>query len=64
MQKIENRYEIALDKSRESLEDCQKKREHKSCLECKEIFECALRKTYVNAVYESMAQGQGGGFEF
>lgn len=64
MQKIRDAYETAVDDTRKKVENCQKEKTHKSCFECKEIFTCTLRKTYVNAVYESMAKGQGGGFEF
>lgn len=64
MQKIGNTYETALKETRKKVEDCQKEKGLKSCLKCKEIFKCSLRKTYVNTTYESMAKGKGGGFEF
>ena len=46
------------------LQECQKTQDVPSCMDCEKIFECEMRKAYVKAVYESMAHGQGGGFEF
>jgi hypothetical protein len=59
-----DRYEQALEAKTRELKACQEERGYKSCLPCPEINECALRDAYVNAVYESMNKGQGGGFEF
>ena len=59
-----DRYERALDEKRAELEACQTSRELKSCLGCDRLYDCPLRDAYVQAVYESMNKGSGGGFEF
>ncbi|MDR2081823.1 MAG: hypothetical protein LBP54_08075 [Campylobacteraceae bacterium] len=59
-----NRYELNLQHESEILLACQEKREIKSCFACEKTFECETRKKYVKSVYESMSQGEGGGFEF
>ena len=59
-----DRWQEALDRQLERLQECQKEQNVRSCLACTKILECTLRKEYVNAVYESMNKGQGGGFEF
>ena len=54
-------------KQKEKLEillECQESRGVDSCMKCQKILECDIRKEYVNAVYESMNKGTGGGFEF
>ncbi len=43
---------------------CQKEHKIDSCLKCKEVIGCEIRKTYINAVYQSMNKGDSGGFEF
>ncbi len=57
-------YEKRLAEQSEILEDCQKSHRLKSCMQCKEVIGCEIRKAYVNAVYQSMSKGKGGGFEF
>ena len=64
MEKTLDRYEKALIEKTEILKNCQKMKKVDSCLKCKEIIGCKIRNEYVNAVYESMNKGQGGGFEF
>jgi hypothetical protein len=59
-----DRYELKLDEQLEVLQKCQKEHKIKSCLKCKKIIGCEIRKDYVNAVYQSMSKGAGGGFEF
>ncbi|WP_457606754.1 hypothetical protein [Nitratifractor sp.] len=59
-----DRWEEKLAVKLEELKVCQQERQITSCLACEKILECELRKAYVNAVYESMNKGQGGGFEF
>lgn len=59
-----DRWQEALNRQLEFLQECQKEQKVHSCLSCTKILECTLRKEYVNAVYESMNKGQGGGFEF
>ena len=49
---------------KELLQKCQQEKNLESCTACEHLFECETRKAYVKAVYESMAKGQGGGFEF
>jgi len=61
---VKDRWEEALDRELEQLRECQKSRELSSCLACPEVLGCPTRNRYVNAVYESMNKGQGGGFEF
>lgn len=59
-----DRWQIELDKQLSIIQDCQKNKQLTSCNSCKEILDCKVRDTYVNAVYESMNKGTGGGFEF
>jgi len=61
---VKDRWQEALELKLTALQKCQKEHQVKSCLSCEEILNCQLRKEYVNAVYESMNKGQGGGFEF
>ncbi len=48
----------------EVVKKCQKEHKVDSCLKCKQIIGCEIRKTYINAVYQSMNKGDSGGFEF
>lgn len=57
-------YEKRLEEVRATLEQCQQDKGLESCMACEQLFTCTLRKEYVAAVYDSMAKGQGGGFEF
>ena len=59
-----DRWEEALVQKLEELRTCQQEKGLESCLKCEAILECEVRKQYVNAVYESMNKGTGGGFEF
>jgi hypothetical protein len=59
-----NEYKLNLKKESENLLMCQKERNLESCFTCEKIFECEKRTKYVKSVYESMSQGQSGGFEF
>jgi len=59
-----DKWELALDEKLKELKECQERMGHKSCFDCIKLLECNLRKIYVNAVYESMNKGSGGGFEF
>ncbi len=60
----EDRWQKALREKTEELKRCQKEHDVRSCLACKKILGCTVRNAYVNAVYESMNKGRGGGFEF
>ena len=57
-------YEQKLVEQTVVLKSCQKKHKVDSCMKCKEVIGCEIRKNYVNAVYQSMNKGAGGGFEF
>ncbi len=57
-------FEQNLQEKKRLLQVCQDERKVTTCSECEKMFECETRKTYVKAVYESMAKGEGGGFEF
>jgi len=57
-------YEQDLQEKKVILQACQKMLRTLQHSDCEKMFECETRKTYVKAVYESMAKGQGGGFEF
>lgn len=59
-----DRWQAALEERLSELQKCQEERHLSSCLSCSEILNCEIRKNYVNAVYESMNKGKGGGFEF
>ncbi|MDR1285070.1 MAG: hypothetical protein LBJ88_02590 [Campylobacteraceae bacterium] len=59
-----NEYELNLKQESEILLLCQNEKNIDSCFVCENIYECEKRKRYVKSVYESMSQGQGGGFEF
>ncbi len=61
---VNDRWKEALDRQLERLQECQEEQKVRSCLACPKILECSIRTEYVNAVYESMNKGQGGGFEF
>ena len=57
-------YEKDLEAKKELLQACQNSKNVVTCSDCEKMFECDTRKSYVKAVYESMAKGHGGGFEF
>ncbi len=59
-----NEWEENLVEKLQEIQNCQKQSEIDSCLKCKKILECDLRKQYVSAVYSSMNKGSNGGFEF
>ena len=57
-------FEAKLREQKVIIQQCQKNHKVKSCMICKEVIGCETRKSYVNAVYQSMNKGKGGGFEF
>jgi hypothetical protein len=59
-----DQYDLALETKTHELKACQEEHGYRSCLPCPKLNDCALRDAYVNAVYESMNKGSGGGFEF
>ena len=60
--KEQNIYE--LDSKIVELESCQKQNAVDSCLKCANLIGCELRKSYVDAVYQSMNDGESGYFDF
>lgn len=64
MAEIKDEYEQALEIKKEELIACQNQKNLKSCLPCSLVFECSLRKEYVETVYKSMSKGKEGGFDF
>ncbi len=57
-------YELKLEEMLVKLQECQKEKGVRTCSACALFLECALRKEYVDAVYNSMSKGDTGGFEF
>ncbi len=57
-------HRVKLQEKIEILKNCQSSYKVNSCLKCKDVIGCEIRKTYINAVYQSMNKGEGGGFEF
>ena len=60
--KEQNIYE--LDSKLVELESCQSQNALDSCLKCANLIGCELRKSYVDAVYQSMNDGESGYFDF
>ena len=46
------------------LQQCQQSKSFSSCSKCESFLACETRQEYVKAVYESMSEGQQGGFDF
>ena len=59
-----NRFVVALQDLKTRVHTCQESHAFTSCLPCPKVLECELRDHYVKSVYESMSQGETGGFEF
>ena len=57
-------WQIALKQKKSELEACQKEHQLKSCMHCEKLLDCVVRDSYIQAVYDSMSKGAGGGFEF
>jgi hypothetical protein len=57
-------YKERLKQQIELVKKCQNEHKINSCLKCEKIIGCEIRKTYINAVYQSMNKGDSGGFEF
>ncbi len=57
-------YEVKLDATLKSMQQCQVEKGHKSCSLCEFYIGCETRRAYVQAVYDSMSKGETGGFEF
>lgn len=54
----------ALKEQCDSLIACQNEHALPSCFDCPEVLECALRNSYIDAVYTSMSQGSQTDFDF
>ncbi|KAA6224999.1 MULTISPECIES: hypothetical protein [unclassified Campylobacter] len=61
---MKDKYELDLDEKKEHLKQCQEEKNFKSCYNCESIFNCLVRKNFVDAVYASMSKGKTGGFDF
>ncbi len=58
-------FEEVLDLRLKDLKECQNSLGLESCYHCDKLFECELRKNYVDSVYNSMSKGKiDGGFDF
>lgn len=62
-------FEKRLQEELQKLRDCQESKQvdssqTPSCYECENLIECELRKSYVNAVYQSMNKGEASDFDF
>ena len=63
-EKVLDEWELTRQRQKERLIACQQERHLTSCLQCDQILHCEIRDAYVQAVYDSMNKGTGGGFEF
>lgn len=60
-----DKYEEDMREKKGILQKCQSDKGSNSCYKCEQIFNCTTRKSYVDAVYNSMSKGKTeGGFEF
>ncbi|TKX29072.1 hypothetical protein CQA38_05795 [Campylobacter sp. MIT 12-5580] len=58
-------FELELEEKKQILQKCQQEKNMQTCFDCKELFECQIRKNYVLSVYNSMSKGKNeGGFDF
>ncbi|MGB2552427.1 MULTISPECIES: hypothetical protein [unclassified Campylobacter] len=62
--KQKDKFELELDNQIDILKSCQSQKNLTSCFACENLFECEIRKNYVDAVYNSMSKGSTGGFDF
>lgn len=63
-EQVKDEYDIKLDETIKELSQCHKRLGVRSCMDCKEVFTCSIRASYVDAVYASMSKGASGGFDF
>ncbi|ASQ30156.1 hypothetical protein CAV_0490 [Campylobacter avium LMG 24591] len=60
-----DKFEENLKAKLQELQKCQASLTLESCYPCEKLLECELRKSYVDAVYNSMSKGKiDGGFDF
>ena len=59
-----DRFELEMDNKKEILQNCQSDKGLNSCFNCNELFNCQIRKDYVDDVYNSMSKGNVGDFDF
>lgn len=64
IQNNEDEFEAALSNALLQVQNCQKQHLFDSCMKCSKVFECEIRKIYIDKVYNSMNKGHTGGFEF
>jgi len=63
-EKILDEWELELKKQRKILEAHMRELGISSAMECPDFPNCKVQEAYVQAVYNSMSKGAGGGFEF
>ena len=63
-EKVLDEWELELQKQRKLLEAHMKELGITSAMECPDFPNCPVQEKYVQAVYNSMSKGAGGGFEF
>lgn len=59
-----DKWQQTLKEKREALEAHLQELGITSALDCPDFPNCKIQEEYVQAVYDSMSKGQGGGFEF
>ncbi len=62
--KTEQDYIALLQVASANLQECQKQYGMNSCFECPKLLDCAVRTSYVKAVYDSMNLGKITDFDF
>ena len=63
-EKVLDEWEIELKKQKKLLEAHMKELGIESEMDCPDFPNCKVQEAYVQAVYNSMSKGAGGGFEF
>ena len=63
-EKVLDEWEIELKKQKKILEAHMKELGITSAMDCPDFPNCKVQEKYVEAVYNSMSKGAGGGFEF
>ena len=63
-EKILDEWELELKKQKKLLQAHMKKLGITSEMDCPDFPNCKVQEKYVEAVYNSMSKGAGGGFEF
>lgn len=63
-EELKNHFDIQLENNIKLLLNCQQELGLSSCMGCDKVFECNIRRAYVDSAYNSMSKGQSGGFDF